>query len=50
MSSAARATWFASWPRADGLQLTGDELSTWRHFSNALFNVMRGGIPDRGLL
>jgi hypothetical protein len=30
----------------DGLQLTGDEGSTWRHFSNALFNVMRGGIPD----
>jgi hypothetical protein len=33
---------------ADGLQLTQDELSTWRHFSNALFNVMRGGVPDRG--
>ena len=33
---------------ADGLQLTGDELSADRHFSNALFNVMRGGIPDRG--
>jgi hypothetical protein len=31
---------------SDGLQLTGDEASTWRHFSNALFNVMRGGIPD----
>jgi hypothetical protein len=35
---------------ADGLQLTGDELSANRHFSNALFNVMRGGIPDRGYL
>jgi len=33
---------------ADGLQLTGDELSSWRHFSNALFNTMRGGIPDCG--
>jgi hypothetical protein len=33
--------------RADGLQLTGDELSSDRHFSNALFNTMRGGIPDR---
>ena len=31
---------------ADGLQLTRDELSSCRHFSNALFNVMRGGIPD----
>ncbi len=26
----------------------GDELSSYRHFSNALFNTMRGGIPDRG--
>jgi hypothetical protein len=33
---------------ADGLQATGDELSARRHFSNVLFNVMRGGIPDRG--
>jgi hypothetical protein len=33
---------------ADGLQLTGDELRTWRHFSNALFNTMRGGIPSCG--
>ncbi len=33
---------------ADGLQVTGDDLNSWRHFSNALFNVMRGGIPDRG--
>jgi hypothetical protein len=32
---------------ADGLQATEDELSEWRHFSNALFNVMRGGVPDR---
>ncbi len=28
---------------ADGLQLTSDELSSARHFSNVLFNVMRGG-------
>ncbi|HYW84242.1 MAG TPA: hypothetical protein VFB30_13345, partial [Spirochaetia bacterium] len=35
---------------ADGLQLTADQLSTWRHFSNALFNSMRGGVPDSGYL
>ncbi|MGB9459225.1 MAG: hypothetical protein WCB12_24490 [Bryobacteraceae bacterium] len=35
---------------ADGLQLTGDDLSSDRHFSNTLFNVMRGGIPDSGYL
>jgi len=35
---------------ADGLELTGDDLSADRHFSNALFNVMRGGIPDRGYM
>jgi hypothetical protein len=29
---------------ADGLQLTGDRLSAAHHFSNTLFNVMRGGI------
>ncbi|HEU4423094.1 MAG TPA: hypothetical protein VFR67_11230, partial [Pilimelia sp.] len=33
---------------ADGLQVTGDERSVARHFSNTLFNVMRGGIPDDG--
>jgi hypothetical protein len=33
---------------ADGLQLTADDLSCWRHFSDALFNVMRGGVPDLG--
>ena len=32
----------------DGLQLTGDELASWRHFSNALFNAMRGGVPGGG--
>jgi hypothetical protein len=29
---------------ADGLQRTGDRLSAAHHFSNALFNTMRGGI------
>jgi hypothetical protein len=33
---------------ADGLQRTEDSLSAWRHFSNTLFNVLRGGIPDDG--
>ena len=35
---------------ADGLQATADELGTCRHFSNTLFNVMRGGIPDQGYI
>ncbi len=29
---------------ADGMQLSTDELSCARHFSNTLYNVMRGGI------
>ena len=29
---------------ADGIQESGDRLSTAHHFANALFNVMRGGI------
>ncbi len=29
---------------SDGLQLTNDQLSSSRHFSNVLFNIMRGGI------
>jgi hypothetical protein len=33
---------------ADGLQLGSDELSCARHFSNTLFNVMRGGIFNDG--
>lgn len=28
---------------ADGLQLTNDKLSTGRHLSNVLYNIMRGG-------
>ncbi len=31
---------------ADGLQLTADENRDARHFSNVLFNIMRGGIFD----
>ncbi len=31
---------------ADGLQLTADKLRNTRHFANALFNIMRGGIFD----
>jgi len=31
---------------ADGLQLTADKFRDARHFSNALFNIMRGGIFD----
>jgi hypothetical protein len=29
---------------ADGLQLSGDDLATAHHFSNVLFNSMRGGV------
>jgi hypothetical protein len=31
---------------ADGLQCTADKLQDTRHFSNTLFNIMRGGIFD----
>ncbi|MFC2110165.1 hypothetical protein ACFLRU_04830 [Bacteroidota bacterium] len=31
---------------SDGLQLTADTLTNTRHFSNTLFNIMRGGIFD----
>lgn len=31
---------------ADGLQYTNDTLQNSRHFSNVLFNIMRGGIFD----
>ena len=34
--------------QADGVQTGGDPLQTARHFSNTLFNVMRGGIFDDG--
>lgn len=32
--------------QADGLQLSGHKLSSARHFSDVLFNIMRGGIFD----
>ena len=35
---------------ADGLQLTADPLRDSRHFSNTLFNIMRGGIFDNNYL
>jgi hypothetical protein len=31
---------------SDGLQYTADDLKDTRHFSNVLFNIMRGGIFD----
>jgi hypothetical protein len=31
---------------ADGLQLSDDKLRNARHFSNTLFNIMRGGVFD----
>ncbi|NNK76289.1 MAG: hypothetical protein HKP42_09540, partial [Maribacter sp.] len=33
---------------SDALQLTADKLRNTRHFSNTLFNIMRGGIFDDG--
>ncbi len=33
---------------SDGIQLTEDPLTNTRHFSNTLFNIMRGGIFDDG--
>jgi hypothetical protein len=33
---------------SDGLQLTANELKSARHYSNTLFNVMRGGIFPHG--
>lgn len=31
---------------ADGLQLSGDKLRDIRHYSNSMYNIMRGGIFD----
>ena len=31
--------------QADGIQTTSDKARTARHFSNTMFNIMRGGIP-----
>ncbi len=33
---------------SDGFQATADSLTTARHYSNVLFNVMRGGVFDDG--
>src|SRR6056297_2817554 len=33
---------------SDGIQHTDDTLQDCRHFSNTLFNIMRGGVADRG--
>lgn len=33
---------------SDGIQSTADKLTTGRHFSNVLFNIMRGGTFDDG--
>lgn len=30
--------------KADGIQVSNDKLSTGRHFSNVLYNIMRGGV------
>lgn len=34
--------------QADGYQSTGDEKASYRHFSNTLYNIMRGGIYANG--
>jgi len=34
--------------KADGCQLTSDSLNKFRHSSNTLFNILRGGIFDDG--
>lgn len=36
--------------QADGCQLTSDSQNVFRHFSNTLFNIMRGGIFSNGYL
>jgi len=36
--------------KADGIQLTDDSLNVFRHCSNTLFNIMRGGIFDDNYL
>lgn len=33
---------------SDGIQHTADTLQDCRHFSNVLFNIMRGGVADKG--
>jgi len=36
--------------RADACQLTSDSQNIFRHYSNTLFNILRGGIFDNGYL
>ncbi len=36
--------------KADGLQFSADKLTDTRHYSNVLFNIMRGGIFDDNYL
>jgi len=35
---------------SDGLQLTADKLKDARHYSNTLFNIMRGGVFDNNYI
>lgn len=35
---------------ADGMQCTADKMTTTRHYSNVLFNIMRGGVFDNNTL
>lgn len=36
--------------QADGCQTASDDLNIFRHFSNTLYNIMRGGIFDNGYI
>ncbi|PXW92429.1 hypothetical protein DES38_1027 [Streptohalobacillus salinus] len=36
--------------QADGVQYTADKKATYRHFSNTLYNIMRGGIYASGYM
>lgn len=42
--SVGKSQLYAFLKNADGIQVTQDELSSVRHLSNTLFNIMRGGI------
>jgi hypothetical protein len=33
---------------ADGMQCTANEKTSYRHFSNTLYNIMRGGVYADG--
>ncbi len=34
--------------KADGLQATRDRIGACRHFTNVMYNLMRGGVPENG--